>query len=82
MTGHKAPIQTLSFSAESSLLVSGSLDCTVRCWDAKSAGGERVSVDGMDGMRRTAGNGLDAVGMEQGELPMGPGQSSWDADQT
>lgn len=82
MTGHKARIQTLSFSAESSLLVSGGLDCTVRCWDVKSAGGERVSADGMDGMRRTTGNGINAVGTEHGELPMGPGESSWDADQT
>ena len=82
MTGHKAPIQTLSFSAESSLLVSGSLDCTLRCWDAKSAGGERLSADGMDGMRRANGNGVDAVGMEHGEFPMGSGVSSGDADQT
>lgn len=82
MTGHKAPIQTLSFSAESSLLVSGGLDCTVRCWDAKSAGGERVSADGMDGTRRSNGTGVDAVGMEHGALPMGPGGSSFDVDQT
>ncbi len=81
MTGHKEAIQTLSFSAESSLLVSGGLDCTVRCWDVKSAGGERVSADGIDGVRRTNGH-VDAVGMEHGALPMGPGESSWGADQT
>lgn len=39
MTGHKASIYSLSFSAESSLLVSGSADWTMKCWDVKGAGG-------------------------------------------
>jgi transcription initiation factor TFIID subunit 5 len=39
MTGHLASIYSLAFSAESSLLVSGSADWTVRCWDVKSSGG-------------------------------------------
>lgn len=39
MTGHLASIYSLAFSAESSLLVSGSADWTVRCWDVKGAGG-------------------------------------------
>jgi transcription initiation factor TFIID subunit 5 len=39
MTGHNASIYSLAFSAESSLLVSGGADYTVRCWDVKSAGG-------------------------------------------
>ncbi|KAG6814093.1 hypothetical protein H0H92_003140 [Tricholoma furcatifolium] len=39
MTGHSASIYSLAFSAESSLLVSSGADCTVRCWDVKSAGG-------------------------------------------
>jgi transcription initiation factor TFIID subunit 5 len=39
MTGHTASIYTLAFSAESSMLVSGGADWTVRCWDVKSAGG-------------------------------------------
>ena len=39
MTGHKASIYSLSFSAESSLLVSGSADWTMKCWDVKAAGG-------------------------------------------
>jgi len=39
MTGHTASIYSLAFSAESSLLVSGSADWTVRCWDVKAAGG-------------------------------------------
>lgn len=39
MTGHTAAIYTLAFSAESSLLVSGGADWTVRCWDVKSSGG-------------------------------------------
>ena len=39
MTGHTASIYSLSFSAESTLLVSGGADWTVRCWDVKSPGG-------------------------------------------
>jgi transcription initiation factor TFIID subunit 5 len=39
MTGHTASIYSLAFSAESSLLVSGGADWTVRCWDVKSPGG-------------------------------------------
>lgn len=39
MTGHKASIYSLSFSAESSLLVSGSADWTMKCWDIKGSGG-------------------------------------------
>ena len=39
MIGHKASIYSLAFSAESSLLVSGSADWTMRCWDVKGAGG-------------------------------------------
>ena len=42
MTGHASSIYTLSFSAESSLLVSGGADWTVRCWDVQGAGGLRV----------------------------------------
>ena len=42
MTGHSASVYSLSFSAESSLLVSGGADCTVRCWDVKGAGGLKV----------------------------------------
>ena len=41
MTGHTSSIYTLAFSAESSLLVSGGADWTVRTWDIKSAGGPR-----------------------------------------
>lgn len=37
LTSHTAPVQSLSFSAESSLLVSGGADCTVKVWDVKSA---------------------------------------------
>jgi transcription initiation factor TFIID subunit 5 len=39
MTGHTASIYSLAFSAESSVLVSGGADWTVRCWDVKGAGG-------------------------------------------
>lgn len=39
MTGHTASIYSLAFSAESSLLLSGGADWTLRCWDVKGAGG-------------------------------------------
>ncbi|RXK40353.1 transcription initiation factor TFIID subunit 5 [Tremella mesenterica] len=79
MTGHRGPISSLTFSSESSMLVSGSLDCTVRCWDVKSAGGERGSnARTDDGTRRESGNGLDGLGLERGELPMGQGEIEWD----
>ena len=46
MTGHVSSIYSLSFSAESSLLVSGSADWTVRCWDVKGAGGPKAKAKG------------------------------------
>lgn len=73
MLGHRAPINSLSFSAESSVLVSGSADCTVRCWDVKSAGGERSRGD-------VGGPGVDLAG--SGRLPMGPGEVGWDEGAT
>lgn len=39
MSGHTASVYSIAFSAESSLLVSGAADWTVRCWDVKAAGG-------------------------------------------
>jgi len=50
MTGHSGSIYSLAFSQESSLLVSGGADWTVRCWDVKGAGGpkarETVGLEG------------------------------------
>lgn len=43
MTGHTASVYSLSFSAESSMLVSGGADWTVRCWDVRGAGGSGKS---------------------------------------
>jgi transcription initiation factor TFIID subunit 5 len=64
MTGHTASIYSLAFSEESSLLVSGGADWTVRCWDVKGAGGstgkarENVSIDNSDSVNtRGYGNG-------------------------
>ena len=39
MTGHTAPINSISFSACTSMLISGGSDWTVRCWDVKAPGG-------------------------------------------
>jgi len=52
MTGHVSSIYSLAFSAESSLLVSGSADWTVRCWDVKGSGGPKAKAKGF-----TNGNG-------------------------
>lgn len=38
MTGHTGLIYSLAFSNESSLLVSGGADWTVRCWNVKTEG--------------------------------------------
>ena len=65
MTGHTASIYSLAFSAESSLLVSGAADWTVRCWDVKNAGGlpgkhrENGMVNGNHGAHEN-GNGHTA----------------------
>lgn len=50
MTGHTSSIYSLAFSAESSMLVSGGADWTLRCWDVKSAGGSPL--------KRAAANGV------------------------
>jgi WD40 repeat protein len=59
MTGHTAPINTLSFSACTTMLISGSADWTVRCWDVKSPGGPKAK------MQRPSGR------VEEGVLPDG-----------
>jgi len=48
MTGHTATIYSLAFSQETSVLVSGGADWTVRCWDVKSAGGLMTKSAGED----------------------------------
>lgn len=62
MTGHVSSIYTLSFSAESSLLVSGGADWTVRCWDVKGAGGLRVkpAENGSEANARSAARDDDS----------------------
>lgn len=80
MTGHSGPITSLSFSAESSVLVSGSLDSTVRCWDVKSAGGEK-STSMRSGSEHDASNrraNSTVTGVEHGELPLGGAPQAWD----
>ncbi|SPO23892.1 related to TAF5 - TFIID and SAGA subunit [Ustilago trichophora] len=41
MWGHSERIYSMDFSADGSLLVTGSEDCSVRCWDVRSVGGAR-----------------------------------------
>jgi len=51
MTGHTASVYSLAFSAESSVLVSGGADWTVRSWDVRGAGGppETSRTNGIGG---------------------------------
>jgi transcription initiation factor TFIID subunit 5 len=56
MNGHSSSIYSLSFSAESSLLVSGGADWTVRCWDVKGAGGARSNKGQKNGTGAVNGN--------------------------
>lgn len=77
-------INSLSFSACSSQLVSGSCDWTVRCWDVKGPGGPRgkrgskddIEVEGFGkasrGSLASLGTGLGGTGASQeGKLPEG-----------
>jgi transcription initiation factor TFIID subunit 5 len=41
MWGHSAPILSMDFSVDGSMLVSSSSDCQIRCWDVRGAGGVR-----------------------------------------
>lgn len=84
MTGHTSSIHSLSFSAESSLLVSGSSDCTVRVWDVKSAAQEAESVLGggvstKDAAAARRGSKVGLGGETLGELPMSTVRSGEDA---
>lgn len=63
MTGHSASIYSLAFSEESSLLVSGGADWTVRCWDVKSTGGVKSRENGS----MSNGDTVAVRGYENGE---------------
>lgn len=79
MTGHTGLIYSLAFSAESTLLVSGGADWTVRCWDVKAPGGlpskrgvqdDIAMVDGfgLASRRVTANSAADAGALPTGGL--------------
>ncbi|KAG8811049.1 Transcription initiation factor TFIID subunit 5 [Serendipita sp. 399] len=62
MTGHTATIYSLAFSQETSVLVSGGADWTVRCWDVKSSGGLATKSSGAGEDAGGAGASTDANG--------------------
>lgn len=64
MTGHTASIYSLAFSAESTMLVSGGADWTVRCWDVKSAGGPSAKTR----ENGAAPNGTASTPVENGNI--------------
>ena len=48
MWGHTSSVHEMDFSADGAVLVSGSSDATVRCWDVRTAqdtGGDEQSTD-------------------------------------
>jgi transcription initiation factor TFIID subunit 5 len=59
MTGHTSSIYSLAFSAESTLLVSGGADWTVRTWDVKGSGGPRVKSAKNGSVNGSRGYGED-----------------------
>jgi transcription initiation factor TFIID subunit 5 len=65
MIGHNASIYSLAFSAESSLLVSGSADWTVRCWDVKNAGGNKSGKPRENGILGAQENGITSYGEDE-----------------
>lgn len=73
MTGHTSSIYSLAFSAESSVLISGSADATVRVWDVlfvppistsasdlsrKYGGGQNETAAAIAAVRRLSTTGL------------------------
>lgn len=71
MTGHTASIYSLAFSAESSLLVSGGADWTVKCWDIKAAGGLPAKRD-----NGTMANGVNGDHSNMGAKDDGNNETS------
>ena len=69
MTGHLASIYSLAFSAESSLLVSGSADWTVRCWDVKGSGGPKGKL--------RENSGSLPLGIASNEVPRSYGEAEY-----
>lgn len=84
MTGHTASIYSLAFSAESSMLVSGGADWTVRCWDVKSAGGlpSKGRENGINGVSLNGINGVGDHGGEGGALTNGSSKDQEENIQT
>lgn len=66
MTGHTSSIHSLSFSAESTVLVSGGSDATVRVWDVLAAPvvetGRKAFEGKLSGPRRVSTAGIPEGG--------------------
>lgn len=71
MTGHTSSVYSLAFSAESTLLVSGSADWTVRTWDVKAAGGLKAKTQQKNGAGAMVNGNGDGGG--NGGAGRGPG---------
>lgn len=58
MRGHRGPVHSLTFSAESTVLVSGSADETVRLWDVSNSSfpSAAASANAMSAARAIAGS--------------------------
>jgi transcription initiation factor TFIID subunit 5 len=73
MAGHTSRIHSLSFSAESSILVSGSSDCTMRAWDVASSQQTALSVNGVP--QSASANEGALVGMKDSRQRVGEDES-------
>ncbi|EST05355.1 TFIID subunit, WD40-associated region [Kalmanozyma brasiliensis GHG001] len=62
MWGHEERVYSMDFSADGSLLVTGSEDCSVRCWDVRAVGGARkVPAKGsLEAQQAVGGAGMGA----------------------
>jgi len=47
MRGHTSAIQSLAFSQESAVLLSGGLDCTIRVWDVEARNKSPLAANGL-----------------------------------
>lgn len=60
-TGHTSAVYSLSFSAESTVLVSGSADSTVRVWDVLTHAADSNAQDESGGAGLNGGSKLTSV---------------------
>lgn len=83
MRGHTSSIQSLAFSQESAVLLSGSLDCTVRVWDVEARHKSNVPnlknlglSGGLSGLRGASALSLSGMASTDGLALSADGKTS------